>query len=198
MGYGLFEFSFEPFTSSGCKWVWRSSPYPLHLQNTLSSTPPYPLRLQNTLSSWRTRCFGDVAILGVLVFYEEFSWAAYQISLGRRKGGWRLLEGCFFGVNSAWERILIIDNLIRRGMVLANWCILRKNIKEMRISCFCIVHLLWKFFFLFLAFGVKWVMPNSQKCWKVCYDFGNEVPMLLEIMECWSFFFNVANLEIEE
>ena len=85
----------------------------------------------------------------ILVFFEEFRWAAYQISLGRRKGGWRLLEGCFFGVNSAWERILIIDNLIRRGMVLANWCILRKNIKEMRISCFCIVHLLWKFFFYF-------------------------------------------------
>ena len=134
----------------------------------------------------------------ILVFFEEFRWAAYQISLGRRKGGWRLLEGCFFGVNSAWERILIIDNLIRRGMVLANWCILRKNIKEMRISCFCIVHLLWIFFYLFLAFGVKWVMPNSQKCWKVCYDFGTEVPILLEIMECWSFFFNLANLEIEE
>ena len=39
------------------------------------------------------------------------------------------------------------------------------------------------FLFLFLAFGVKWVMPNSQKCWKVCYDFGTEVPILLEIME---------------
>ena len=55
-------------------------------------------------------------------------------------------------MNSAWERILIIDNLIRRGMVLANWCILRKNIKEMRISCFCIVHLLWKFFFFISSF----------------------------------------------
>ena len=86
----------------------------------------------------------------ILVFFEEFRWAAFQISLGRRKGGWRLLEGCFFGVNSAWERILIIDNLIRRGMVLANWCILRKNIKEMRISCFCIVHLLW-IFYLFIS-----------------------------------------------
>lgn len=85
----------------------------------------------------------------LLVFYEEFRWAAYQISPGRRKGGWRLLECYFFGVNSAWERILIIDNLIRRGMVLANWCILRENIKEMQISCFCILHLLWNFIFSF-------------------------------------------------
>lgn len=73
-----------------------------------------------------------------------------------------------------WNRIPTIDNLVRRGMVLFNWCCLCKEDAESSDHIF--LHCVWTSTFLnyFTSrFGVRWVQPMTIKgllpCWPKQY-----------------------------
>ena len=66
---------------------------------------------------------------------------------------------------TVWDRILTIDNLVKRGLSLINWCCLcRCNgdiVDHLLLHC-KFAHTLWtvewNFYFLFFMFGIQWVM----------------------------------------
>ena len=71
----------------------------------------------------------------------------------------------------AWEKILTIDNLVRRGMVMVNWwCVVCKNSDDNvdhLLLHYCSVAMdLWNS--IFVAFGARWVMPEMVKGVQCC------------------------------
>ena len=59
-------------------------------------------------------------------------------------------------------KVLTVDNLVMRGMVLANWCVMCKNSEETvdDLPLHCPMEL-W--ILIFPVFGVNWVMPKMVK-----------------------------------
>lgn len=70
-------------------------------------------------------------------------------------------SGIFFVVCKL-GKVLTVDNLVMRGMVLENWCVMCKNSEETvdDLPLHCPMEL-W--ILIFLAFGVNWVMPKMVK-----------------------------------
>ena len=68
----------------------------------------------------------------------------------------------FFSWTAALGKILAIDNLCKRGLILVDWCCLCRESGESpdHILLHCKVALeLWDL--VFVLFGVQWVMPRT-------------------------------------
>jgi hypothetical protein len=78
---------------------------------------------------------------------------------------WRVkvpLKVAFFMWTVGWGNILTLDDLSKRGMVLVNWCVMCKcsikTLDHLLLHCLMAVES-WNF--IFVALGVKWVMPKT-------------------------------------
>ena len=68
----------------------------------------------------------------------------------------------FFSWTAALEKILTIDNLRKRGLILVDWCCLCRESGESpdHILLHCkVARELWNM--VFVMFGVQWVMPGT-------------------------------------
>ena len=69
----------------------------------------------------------------------------------------------FFASKAVWERFLTLDQLKRRGWLLANYCCMH----EIRRISWSLANPLWKgkglWHMLFSLFGCSWVLPFSMK-----------------------------------
>lgn len=69
-----------------------------------------------------------------------------------------------------WNKAQTIDNLIRRGMIIPNWCCLCISAGESadHIFLYCLwVYSLWSYFLA--KFGVEWVMPGTIRGFLSCW-----------------------------
>lgn len=80
---------------------------------------------------------------------------------------------CFFSFllwELWWNRVPMIDNLIRRGLIIPNWCCLcvadAKSADHLFLHCSWVMHF-WTY--VLHRFGVLWAQPDSIKnllsCW---------------------------------
>ncbi len=80
----------------------------------------------------------------------------------------------FFSWTAALEKILTVDNLRRRGLILVEWCCLCKqsgeSVNHLLLHCSYVQELCSMVFGLF---GIQWVMPYSGQalfeCWQGCF-----------------------------
>ena len=81
---------------------------------------------------------------------------------GRVFGMLRTLRVSFFLWSATWGKILTIDNLNKRGLLLVNWfCMCWCNgetVDHLLINCE-IAHTLWSE--VFMIFGIHWVLPDK-------------------------------------
>jgi hypothetical protein len=78
------------------------------------------------------------------------------------KSIWRIktpCKACFFVWTTAWNRILMCDNLHNRGYTLPSWCCMccsnGETVDHLLLHCLVAV-VLWSW--IFQAFGVQWVL----------------------------------------
>ena len=68
----------------------------------------------------------------------------------------------FFLWTAAWGGILMINNMVKKGWPLVNWCCLchckGETVDHLLIHCE-LSHVLWSE--VFLVFGIQWVMPKT-------------------------------------
>lgn len=74
------------------------------------------------------------------------------------------MKVAFFLCTAAWNLILMLDNLMRRGLLLANQCCIFQREGESVVHHFLhcdVAHALWGD--VLQLFGIYWVMPESEK-----------------------------------
>ncbi len=80
----------------------------------------------------------------------------------------------FFFWTAALGKILTVDNLRKRGLILVEWCCLCKqsgeSVNHLLLHC---SHVQEHWSMVFGLFGIQWVMPYSVRalfdCWQGCF-----------------------------
>ena len=93
-------------------------------------------------------------------------------SFGKVYGSQRCLpEWLFFTWTTALERILTVDNLRKRRVIIIDWCCMCKahgeSVNHLLLHCI-VAHELWSL--IFALFGIAWVMPRG----------------VVDLLSCWS------------
>lgn len=95
-----------------------------------------------------------------------------------------------------WDWAPTIDYLIRRGMMIPNWCCLCKLAGESIGHLFIhypLADAIWHF--MLVRFGISWVQPKALKflfaCWfsQVCSDWSQVGVLMWQLISsaiCWS------------